>query len=597
MKNLIIRLVPKISMFLICALVVKQSALAMENEVWVSPNGLGASNVAVTNVSSTDVVYGDMILYPSNVIGTTTYPFRCPTAQSLETVMTSVLTNQFMTIHFMAGTFEVPSNGITPLTGWKLRGAGIDNTVLQLVAGTPPASASVNVIGGLAVSPNENVEVSDMTIDCNMQNQTYVTGKLNAVGLWGSNTRISRVKAINWGTSSSTAECFVFYINPSSGNVTATNCVIEDCIVTQPAAYSGSAGVTAISIAPNIRTGIARNNLVYNVQTGIAGAPAHLNALAAQNIVSHNYVFDVTGSGGYAAYLDTWNPRDILLEDNVFDNVNGGVFFNAQANYLTNVVLRNNVIRPAEGGTGISYYTGEYNNTSAFVTNLIVKDNIIYPSETATNVEGLGLDSYITADVMGNILQGGGTLPDVWIDYQTDPIWWQSIYPYPVQLNTWAGNVNFNGTQLRMANDLYFEPGDEDAIIFTPTNSGWYRIVTGSSGMASTITIDSDLWDNNNTDTEFWYHVTGYGSTTNDMGEIVESRRGSYNDGSGQVNQARIGCDGVSGSGVYLDIYIPIVDSNTRFFKIKSKGHLRSKLNDPPIYNPPTPSLSITNNL
>lgn len=568
---------------------------ALENEVWISPNGLGTLNVAVTNASSSDVVYGNYVTYPSNVIGTPTFPFRCPTSGSLATVLTSVLTNQFMTIHFMAGTFSVPTNGITPLTGWKLRGAGIDNTVLQLVSGTPAQVFSLNVIGGTNGDPTENVEVSDMTIDCNMQNQTSVQGQLNAIGLWGSYTRISRVKAINWGTSSS-AETFVMFINASAGHETATNCVIEDCIVTDPAPFSGSGGVSAISIGPNIRTGIMRNNLVYNIQSGGASQPTHLNALPGYNIVKDNYVFDVTGSGANGIYSDSWNPRDVLLQGNVMDNVSAGIFFNMQATNVTNIIMKDNVIRPAQSGSGIAYYTGEYTASNASVTNLIISGNIVYPTSNATDITAMSLNSYVTANVLNNVFDGGPSGYDVWIDYQTDPNWQQSIYPYPVELNNWSENVNLSGSQLRETTDIFWEPGEESSIMFTPTNTGWYRVIKGANELSSTIKIDSDFWNSTTSDIEFWFKVTSYTSTTNGMGEFSESLNGNVYGGTGQVTEARIGSDGTTGSGVYLDLYIPNV-TGAHFVKVTSKGHFRSQLCNPPIYNPTTPNVYMTNGL
>src|SRR5580698_3161705 len=121
MKNLA-RLFPRAVLVVVSMIFCASSSQALENEVWISPHGIGTGNVAVTNVSATDVVYGNLMRYPSNVIGTPTYPFRCPDPQSLSVVLKSVLTNTHMTIHFMAGTFQVLTNGITPLPGWKLRG-------------------------------------------------------------------------------------------------------------------------------------------------------------------------------------------------------------------------------------------------------------------------------------------------------------------------------------------------------------------------------------------------------------------------------------------------------------------------------------------
>lgn len=590
------RMTIKIICLLFCVSLCFQAAFALDNEVWISPVGIGPFNVPVTNASSVDTVYGNLVLYPSNIVGTATYPFRCPSASTLNYVLQTVLTNTNMTIHFMAGTFQVPATGVAPLNGWKIRGAGIDSTIMQFAAGSTTAGA-FGVIGA-STGNTEGVEVSDLTVDCNLANQTSIGGQLGAVTLWGSQTRISRVKAINWGTDN-TDECFVFYIAPSWGNTYATNCVIEDCIVTQPAYQTGSGGVVAIGIAPSIKAAIARNNMVYNIQTVGSGLPAHLYALGGSGVVNHNYVNDVTGTGACAVYADSYSPRDVVISDNVFDNVYDGIYYNMQNSTLTNIVLKDNVIRPAEGGAGINYYTGSLSQSNYYVTNLVVKNNIIYPSYDATNITAFALNSYASASVVDNIFQGGGSGYDVFMQYDATPNWVQSIYPYPLQLNTWTGNINLLGTELTETNDAYWQPGDEDSIVFTPTNSGWYRLIIGVAEITGKIKIESDFWDNYNTAIEFWYREQAYTSTTNNMGTVVETLQGGYEGGSSQVTKARVGSDGpYPASTVYLDIYIPNWSfSSARSIKVTSEGHFRSKLLNPPIYNPATPVLTITNNL
>jgi hypothetical protein len=603
------KLIPSVLLALSCG----ASAFALETDVWISPNGI--DGVAVTNVSTSDVVYGDShgVLYPSNIVGTATYPFRCPDAPSLNFVLGSVLTNTYMTIHFMAGTFEVSSNGITPLTGWKLRGAGIDNTILRLMPGASSSRGVLAVIGGATATGNasESVEVSEMTIDCNMQNQTNFAsvGLVAAVQLAGSQTRITRVKAINWGSANGN-ECHVLVSQPSSGHTTATNCVIEDCVVTQPAATNANAsGATAIHMTPNLRGGIIRNNFINNIQSGGNG-PVYFFAIRAGDNIRNNYVYDIisgNGSnvcgiyGGQDGYYG-----DVLIDGNVFDNVYQCVYFNNE-NPATNIVIKDNVLRPAEGGLGISYATTGTGN--AAVTNLAIEGNIVYPCCLATNVTALGLNcsTYgfvnIFATVMDNIFQGGGSGYDLYFPFEETPNWSQTNYPYPLQLNTWAGNVNFLGTELNDATDAYWRPGNEDNVVFNPAADGWYRLVEGSgsgngasSGACSgTITVESDIWGTSNlTDVQFTFAINGYASSTNNLGEINEIRRGAW---APQVIQARIGSDSPGDGPTYLDINVSNVSSSTRFVRVISDGHFRGRLLNPPVPVSSSPALSIVINL
>jgi len=619
-----------------CALVLSPNLFALENDVWISPYGIDGD--AVTNVMTSDFVYGAQhgVLYPSNIVGTATYPFRCPDATTLNYVMTSVLTNACMTIHFMAGTFEVPSSGLTPLDGWKLRGAGIDNTILQLIAGTP-LNGGTAVVGGNNEKTTAGVEVSDLTIDCNMQNETGVSNNVYAVFVQGSQTRISRVKAINWGAANNN-EAYVLVATPAIGSPTATNCVIEDCIVTQPALTNdNTAGVTGIYMTPNLRGGIIRNNFINNIQTGGTG-PGFFRGIRGNNNVRDNYLYDLTGPQAAGIFENESGLRDVLIDGNVIDNVSQGIsYMPGQPN--TNITIKNNVVRPSEGGTGISY---DLQNSGAVATNLLIDGNVVSPSYVATNTTALGLAFYdygyvnIYATVKNNIFQGSGPNGlDILFPAGETPNWDQPTdrFPYPLQLNTWEGNVNFAGTELNEGTDVNWQPGDEDNVVFTATADGWYRLISGcGSGSlpamgacSGTITVEADMSDTTNiTDAEFSFAVNGLAASTNDLGGITLIRNATWQP---QVTAARIGADNPADGCVYLDIYVgnssPMAGivkdiyignasassrlgkngyvanaaPSTRFIRVKSKGHFRGRLLNPPVLVPATLDLSIVTDL
>ena len=150
--------------------------------------------------------------------------------------------------------------GWQPKTGQKIVGEGIDVTVLQLV-GAENADQHYHVVGmpietagPTAITPLQSFEISDLTIDCNADNQPvrfdlhpatpWANVACGAVRVPGSHTRINRVKAINWGTKSLKQGCFVLSIiqasgQPSGGDgnpiVTATDFnEIVDCVAIQP---------------------------------------------------------------------------------------------------------------------------------------------------------------------------------------------------------------------------------------------------------------------------------------------------------------------------------------------------------------------------
>jgi hypothetical protein len=556
-------------MFATLSLSVALTAQALESEVWISPNGPATTN---------------------GVSGAPYQPFRCPDPTSLNTVLASTLNANDLTIHFMAGTFLIPSNGIVPLPGWKLRGAGIGNTILKFQTNVLNSGTSESMIQN-GPSNADAVEVSDLTVDCNVQNQSASNLRIGAVSLIGNDTRISRVKAINWGTSLSGGECFVLVIQPQPGTFNPiTNCIIEDCIVTTPAPIAFADGATCIGIfvsGPDgpgyVQGAIMRNNLVMNIPSGISGLgiPRYVNAYGAGGTIERNQALNLPN--GSAAYADSWNMRDVLIKDNVFDNIKNGVNFNMYWSSVTDLIIKNNLIKPAEGGTGISL--AFYTNT-IYASNVVIQANTIYPSSTATNVTALGLWGTMNVTVMNNVLQGGGNGSDFFVNWPGDPLSANTL-----NITRWSDNVNFAGTQLVEANSGSYQPGEEDTIAFMPTNSGWYRVMTGENSMAADINIfaqhvsSSDFWSTTDMDVGFQAHAW---DTTTNMGVFNVIRQGS--DGfpvsdTGNVDGMRIVTDSPNSPMLYLDVHVVSPPQIWPIY-ITAKGWHRSRLQ----LNPTTPT-------
>ena len=162
--------------------------------------------------------------------------------------------------------------GWQPKTGQKIVGAGIDVTTLKLLgAGLVNVQTSyatfmlaephyhavgmpIEPAGATPIAALKHFEISDLTVDCNVDNQPirfdlhpaapWANVACGGVRVLGSHTRINRVKAINWGTKSLKQGCFVLSIIQASGQpsdvggnpvVTATDFNgIEDCVAIQP---------------------------------------------------------------------------------------------------------------------------------------------------------------------------------------------------------------------------------------------------------------------------------------------------------------------------------------------------------------------------
>lgn len=219
------------------------------------------------------------------------------------------------TIHFLAGTFTTVQ-GISTKAGWKLRGAGIDATTIKKDSPTDFLNA---VIGpACCAQRNDGVEVSDLTVDCNLPATGNST--IHAVNLIGAQCKISRVKAINWG-SRSTFETYVLVIKSYAGFGVHTNALIEDCIIGPPAAVQHTTGVTCISILGFPATpgpyseivgdgwmvgGEIRNCTIENIGKGTAaGQVPFCNALGVASIYGfkaiNNRCINVAGNGFFSS--------------------------------------------------------------------------------------------------------------------------------------------------------------------------------------------------------------------------------------------------------------------------------------------------------
>ena len=98
------------------------------------------------------------------------------------------------------------------------------------VIGTAPTGAEL-----------EFFEVSDLTVDCNLDGQLIAGQEFPLIACQGivasgAHLRYRRVRAVNFGSLQDPYECFVLW---SAGafpyGAESVDCVIEDCIVEQPA--------------------------------------------------------------------------------------------------------------------------------------------------------------------------------------------------------------------------------------------------------------------------------------------------------------------------------------------------------------------------
>ena len=503
-------------------------------EIWITPNGTEGGS------------------------GTETDPFRTPTADSFFNLIHGnprgslgvINIPEHSTIHLMPGTFLV-REGVTvaggvfaaglqrfclsPKNGWKIRGAGIDATVLKVIANHPAASAGgkLGVIagnGGIINSawtvPIDGVEASDLTVDLNLQNQSVIHCP-SAVSLGGSDNRLSRIRGINWGSTWSGGECFVlalaghFSLRPEGYN----NGVIEDCIVEQPA--PGVANVqttTAISVgAPDPvqsrKTGgwVIRGCVVRNITVGSsAGIPSSFNAYGAGGRgceISGNYAYDLISEDANhqinSVYADTWDNNDIVIRDNSFLNVRNGIIYWTYAYSQTNIAVLNNLITVTNGGTGISFWA-----TTGVMRKLRINGNIVYPHVAGTVLSSaIGATGDIEFSANDNVADSGG---GTGYDFFTSAGSWTTL-----KVLSFKNNHNLRGKPFKLGNyaqiDSKFTGFYDEDLTFTPTTTGWHKILLNQELGLSMARLN--IWSIDTlTDFEVAYaynpYVTGLGELT-----------------------------------------------------------------------------------
>ena len=91
-------------------------------------------------------------------------------------------------------------------------------------------------------------EISDLTIDCDLEHQTHDIAA-GAIRIKGNHSRIRRIKAVNWGTRTTSKACYVIASIAADAGATIPgmfDTVIDECIAVEPDSSSLSDGIIAV---------------------------------------------------------------------------------------------------------------------------------------------------------------------------------------------------------------------------------------------------------------------------------------------------------------------------------------------------------------
>lgn len=399
-------------------------------EIWVTPYGSGGGRGTQLDPYSTpdadsffNLINDQRLIYATNVVNKTNITYATNT----------LLIPEYSTIHLMPGTFVVEDGTnsagracqcITMKQGWKVRGAGMNKTVIQVISNAPALFLKIHVFDGTAITgapgastgvvPLLHAEVSDLTVDCNLQNQSSSGGCIAAVVMFGSHNKVSRVKAINWGSTVAGAECFLFNLGPSSA-LSASDTgegLIENCVVAQPAQVVNYCDTIAFCTGSNPgdthRSAWKIQGCVVRDVSNAGYAPFYAFGASNNGEVSDCVAYNLSGNAS-ATYNDTVDSHDIVYRNNKFLNVASGITYNGSDSNVTNLAIIGNMITSTNisNGFGINLYM-----PTNSMQGVKIEGNVIRPAFPGASMTGAlainGVAASITFSADNNTLDAGG---------------------------------------------------------------------------------------------------------------------------------------------------------------------------------------------
>lgn len=283
--------------------------------------------------------------------GTISDPYDGSTQVRFDGVMVGIaglFPNQKVAVHIGPGIFETKGYADGETTGWqpkagmKIFGSGMDVTTLKLVS--TAQNKSYFAIGhsltvGAPAQPNllDFFEVSDLTIDCNLADQTPVQVSCGAIRIMGNHCRIRRVKAKNWGTKYAPNRCYVLsaiIADPASGVMEVVDAGIEDCIVVEPASMPTNPPVTLIHVGglenSTSAEGFGLSPFIRNcfLDAGSPTAGPEFRGLSMSwcrgGVIEGNHLHNLKYGGPFQNQTST---RDVTIRNNHYINVLKGPYF------------------------------------------------------------------------------------------------------------------------------------------------------------------------------------------------------------------------------------------------------------------------------
>jgi hypothetical protein len=318
--------------------------------------------------------------------GTADDPYDCSSPAKYDAVLAKYPQNT--TFLYWPGTFQTRGwffrSRTSAGTNCKHIGAGVDQTIIQLVGSSDRNNGDGIIFGTDYDKTCDGFEIHNLTLDCNAYGNPEFTnglGAVAAINISGSNILIQNVKIINFGSSAVHHECFVVYIYPSTPLKwrTFNNITVDNCTFTSPAAGNkeGMGCVTIASTADVTMTNTAVTNCWFiNVTSDFPFSHAFYAQHCTGNYVQGCQV------GSYFEPVD-YRQTSWRIENNVFEDVQFGALISFHATgkvqdltFLNNTVLLENIPNTLAAAVMIQEPTGSA-IPEAELVNLDVENNLI----------------------------------------------------------------------------------------------------------------------------------------------------------------------------------------------------------------------------
>ena len=374
---------------------------------------------------------------------------------------TTPVTN--VVIHILPGTYDTKGNydyvcGATDGTdgwhcfnNWKVRGAGMDVTVLRLVAvvRNPVNSVTNNTVIASEEPGTKGVEISDLTVDCS--GASFPAAQAVAgINLLGSNHAIRRVKVRHAkGTAGSGAgEVNSIGITTYCGLPSVGN-VIEDCVVED---WAGSTGEGCGSIGVNapgdtaVISAIVQRNRVVGMPHGYSGMG--LNGAIFEDNIAQDCCYGFNCDSGLT------NSAVVLRGNRFINNSGYGIVACLGDGWI---VEQNEFVTPANAQ---SIYL--YNTSERAITRCTIRNNVFRHYATDAQTYGICVDARGYATATSGLVIHGNRMEAAFVNSVT-----------AAMTDVCYDNTEFDGTAVNgLANSVNLPVGQTGTLLLGNNNLG-----------------------------------------------------------------------------------------------------------------------------